>query len=78
MFTKMKNEAVRPSPDQRVNQASEIPQSQLAQIAAGGQDGSDLLIVNNGDGSDFCTSTRNRGGDVVPQDSFSLNFARIE
>jgi hypothetical protein len=34
-----------------------LPDDVLEQASGGGQDGSDLLIVNNGDGSDFLEGT---------------------
>lgn len=44
-----------------------------AEWAATGQDGNDLLIVNNGDGSDFL-----EGSQPIPTEQLSLNYTKVE
>ena len=47
-------------------QADSLPDEAIENVSGGGQDGSDLLIVNNGDGSDFLESNSGSDYKYVP------------
>jgi hypothetical protein len=43
--------------DEKRAEKYEMDDGELESVAGGGQDGDDLLIVNNGDGSDFFSAS---------------------